>query len=430
MFVCGLAPLLLVAGFEAVGERRIYYAHEVTTPHRFMENDCGKCHTRRWQPLVRFVTNDASARSVEDGACRKCHAESLEDHSPRMPEGAVRDCVLCHREHRDEHRLIRVADAHCIACHGDRLKTTDGNSKLVSGFRTFAGHPAFAMHREATRDEAKIRFNHAKHLQSGGVLLPHDHPANHDGKQTRVLQCTDCHQVADDGRYVQPVVYEQHCAECHRLAFTTQVAVGGPLPHETSDIVLAVMRDRLMEYARANPEATDAESGNIEDGDTRPLPRAPYKTSSARFVDQDRWEWVEQILADTQSGVFASTRNGCAYCHQVNASSDDSARPATGTTEHFRIEPTNIPVRWLTRSRFRHDSHQMIRCEDCHDAAGSSQTLDVLMPTIDVCRKCHGDGSELRGGGRARADCVECHGYHNHSQPMAGHRLTDFLSGS
>ncbi len=51
----------------------------------------------------------------------------------------------------------------------------------------------------------------------------------------------------------------------------------------------------------------------------------------------------------------------------------------------------------------------MMKCADCHDAEQSKQSGDVLMPTIDECKKCH-NATE----GKARSDCLECHGYHDH----------------
>ena len=42
-----------------------------------------------------------------------------------------------------------------------------------------------------------------------------------------------------------------------------------------------------------------------------------------------------------------------------------------------------------------------------HAAATSTKTNDMLMPTIDVCRKCH---NATAAG--VRSDCLECHTYH------------------
>ena len=65
--------------------------------------------------------------------------------------------------------------------------------------------------------------------------------------------------------------------------------------------------------------------------------------------------------------------------------------------------------RWFPHARFDHHAHRMMKCADCHDAERSTQSSDVLIPTIDKCKKCHNATA-----GKARSDCVECHGYHDH----------------
>ena len=51
----------------------------------------------------------------------------------------------------------------------------------------------------------------------------------------------------------------------------------------------------------------------------------------------------------------------------------------------------------------------MLGCEQCHAARGSAETADVLLPGIDTCLRCHHHGAKAT----ARADCVECHVYHD-----------------
>src|SRR5262249_30604865 len=71
--------------------------------------------------------------------------------------------------------------------------------------------------------------------------------------------------------------------------------------------------------------------------------------------------------------------------------------------------PTRIPVRWLRHAVFDHGVHRPIQCVECHKATTSTQTADVLMPSVSVCRECH------RSGSGARTACVECHLYHDKS---------------
>jgi len=74
------------------------------------------------------------------------------------------------------------------------------------------------------------------------------------------------------------------------------------------------------------------------------------------------------------------------------------------------VIPPKIPARWLPHSKFDHAPHRPIACGECHKAAASSKTEDVLMPAANTCRDCH----QPKGG--ARSGCVECHRYHDKSK--------------
>ena len=56
----------------------------------------------------------------------------------------------------------------------------------------------------------------------------------------------------------------------------------------------------------------------------------------------------------------------------------------------------------------KHGVHRALTCVECHaKASKSTDTADVLLPEIRVCRECH------RTDGGARTACVECHLYHD-----------------
>jgi hypothetical protein len=61
---------------------------------------------------------------------------------------------------------------------------------------------------------------------------------------------------------------------------------------------------------------------------------------------------------------------------------------------------------------FKHDSHRMLDCAQCHPpAAGKASArpaADRELPGIKTCLGCHD-----AHGRRARSDCVECHLYHD-----------------
>jgi len=71
------------------------------------------------------------------------------------------------------------------------------------------------------------------------------------------------------------------------------------------------------------------------------------------------------------------------------------------------VAMTAIPPRWLPHSRFDHGTHRSLACTECHQATKSTETKDVLLPSIATCRECHRDVAGARSG------CVECHLYHD-----------------
>jgi len=50
----------------------------------------------------------------------------------------------------------------------------------------------------------------------------------------------------------------------------------------------------------------------------------------------------------------------------------------------------------------------MLSCTQCHGQAAKSETSsELLLPSIDTCKRCHNPQVG------ARSDCAECHLYHN-----------------
>jgi len=134
---------------------------------------------------------------------------------------------------------------------------------------------------------------------------------------------------------------------------------------------------------------------------------------------------LEELVSQAEYDLY---RNECVDCHQI----DLDAVP------YPRVAPPGLRSRrWLGHARFSHASHLASRtCADCHPAAATStRTSDVLLPSIAVCRPCHGGGPGETGetgetdrglaaaarpaggtaanaGGVTRMRCVDCHSYH------------------
>jgi hypothetical protein len=362
------------------GDQRIYEARPVSPAHAMFANDCKRCHTESWQPAARLVAFDSKRRSVPDAACLACHDGPI--HHDQQVAADVPNCAGCHREHRGKSELAHVSDSACVACHAD-LKTASRPSAFDTHVTSFLnGHPEFGVLKRGELDKAAIELNHAVHLKPG-LRGPNETTEN--------LNCASCHQPDAERRYMRPIDHDRHCSRCHSnaLTFDTERFAEQPAPHEKPEIVHAVMRQRYTEIILQHPERA---GGALRPPQER---RVPGRTTDGPMTDAQR-DWVNEQLEQADRVVFQGA-GGCRYCHTV----DDSG---------LQITPPNIPVRWLPHSRFRHDSHRMLGCTECHaDAPTSTKTSAVLLPSVESCRKCHGPK------GRARGDCIECHQYHEKS---------------
>jgi hypothetical protein len=224
-----------------------------------------------------------------------------------------------------------------------------------------------------------------------------------------VLECVSCHQLDPAGRYMLPIRYDQHCQQCHPLsvqlvgewkngrereiasAFSKKPAPH-PTPAEGPETVRAALRERLTELIQNAPGLVGAEGLPA----SRPVPGS----RRAEPLTGEQWDWTNRQLGHLERVLFDGA-GGCQYCHQevTNPERRPNGLPA------YRVSA--IPSRWFPHGVFRHDSHRMLTCGECHPAANSKQSSDVLMPAIDNCRACHNS----RVG--ARTDCAECHMYHN-----------------
>jgi hypothetical protein len=368
----------------------------------------------------------------------------------------VPDCAACHQEHRGNIRLTDGADASCVKCH-----------------EPFANHPQFSLLRRwptnqqpnandhaellplsvATfqpgsgtwADKAKLKFSHQQHM---AALIPRWKEGMDKAKQMQPAQltCADCHEPDANGYYMQPIVYEKHCGDCHPLRFSSKLDLAAlpdsndrshSLPHETPEIVHGVMRDRLINYVRRHPD----EVLTPDNGTPSRLPNRQRRLPTPK----QEWEWVEEELQVLANAIFRTpmtgdlrpsstsevgnstlhASNACLKCHHAG---DLSTVAAGQSALGFAIAPPDIPTRWLPHSRFRHDRHLKMECVGCHQGAGGSGAVaspagtrlgttvkDILMPPIETCRTCHGAtgsaSSSLKF--RARKHCTECHQYHH-----------------
>jgi len=399
------------------GRHWSHQAGPVSAAHAMFNEDCTKCHTAAFQPLARLVSNDAGIRSTPDAACLQCHDGPIHHETQfRTPS-----CAECHREHRGVPRLARVADGHCTACHKD-LKKDHPRTEFhnVAGFNI--DHPEFKLIEQRAQDPTKLKFNHRHHMELDLQAL-RDKGAQGLMGYGEKLACATCHQPDADRRYMLPVNYERHCAQCHAL----WVPVAGrfedkkvgaaavefgrkPAPHKDPETIRAVLRDRFLQFVRENPVVNSTPPASSAN---RGVPGLP-----APGVTAEQWFWAKGQLQNAEELLFTEHQlnpaeqllwrgaGGCRHCHLETPGV--IRKPGELPTYEATGIPTDSPRRWYENSVFRHGSHGMLSCTQCHGQAAKSETSsELLLPSIDTCKRCHNPQVG------ARSDCAECHLYHN-----------------
>jgi hypothetical protein len=173
-----------------------------------------------------------------------------------------------------------------------------------------------------------------------------------------------------------------------------------PAPHAEPAAVRAVLRQRLVELA---PAFTQSPPASAKDELPRILPSRPKPPP----VNAAEWSWVNDQLETAERQLFQGA-GGCRQCHPppVQWSAGLPRLPPSTINKRNFAPPIGDSERWLPRSLFDHHAHRMLQCAECHAAAASEKTSDVLLPSIDSCMNCH------RPSGGARNGCVECHRFH------------------
>jgi hypothetical protein len=452
-----VASLVVVAGIGvtmATGQRSIYQAGPVAPAHQLVQNDCAVCHTT-WAPAARLISfRGRRVTSVDDAACQKCHAGAAHFVGQDPPHGDL-TCASCHREHRGDPSLVTAANDRCIACHQDLEPLLAAISKQgessqerpETSIESFENqHPEFDA--LAKRDGTRLAFNHAVHLQ---------HQYNAAGELVKGLlnekgaledlskNCAACHQPGADKRYMLPIRYEQHCQRCHPLHFDNENFPGAVVPHGVStELLRGFLVERYTQRAREGELHQEAPTPRrLLPGERAQETR--LSSEARRDVDESASRADERLIAPIASPEDAADRaanrqgqmlvgpeavGACRLCHTL--SEDPTA--ATGGRSFraaWRVDPPEIPDRWMARSYFSHDSHRLAACTKCHldfsynpprPVVESQVTSDVLMPSIGLCRECHAQrvmatinlpGSDSGAGVASR--CIDCHDYHQRS---------------
>ena len=361
---------------------------EISGPHRFFGNSCEVCHV---QPFV----------PVQDKTCASCHSKvthHADPHTFAFASFGETACQSCHKEHQGEVSIVRDDQEFCVDCHQD-LSDHAAETTLLNATDFGSNHPEFrptvaknvsahVMDRQRSMkdnplpsENSGLVFNHQDHVRAEGV----EHPVNGNIK----LECSNCHVGDDGGVSMLPISFESHCHECHALRFDTQIP-DREMVHDEASVVFKQISDVY--------EAVAMRGGYQEPSAPAILRRRPGAklTVPEKKVAQN---WAVSKTEEVMNGRFG--RGLCEECHQV---SDDPVSPT------WNVEPVHIATQWFPKAVFTHKKHGAMDCGACHAVKASITSVDVLMPSIETCRSCHG-GEHTDD--RVPSTCVDCHSFHH-----------------
>ena len=440
----------------AAPDQKCMFCHE-GAGHYFEKQEPGTVYEEK--------ATEASIIREHRQACSDCHSEHQDDQD--LKRVANHFCVECHA---DLNRAVEhVAGIDMPAFHARITDFSDHPEFALKALVTEqqnalippSTHGALSLIRHMLRpkepeprwqDQTDIEFNHAKHLKPEGL------PDAAGKVQYLGRDCSYCHKPDADRKGMQPISFKQHCQSCHPLLFefdrvkdtnsgelvsVTEVIPSRDrsryellqVPHRQLDVVRGYLTDfyaiqELEKQVTSSPERKRPGYSNLDekelDAVESAVKEAEKKLRSGVF--EDVIEIRESELFNAIQGL--KTSGGCGFCHTVE---DLSAGKNPSEASGWRVRPPKIPNKWFLHADFDHDAHRFIErsdgdgqllapsqnCKNCHtrpapghDILESESTGDVLLPEIDVCRKCHSDNVTQLDAIPARTDCVECHTYH------------------
>ena len=371
----------------------LWLAGPVHNAHSSIAVQCDSCHVRAFQ-------------RVPDSACMDCHTVAKHSGMPQHEVLGETRCASCHLEHNEPPQLVKQHQGLCADCHSD----PPDDVELQPARDFLDAHPEFRvsllqptatadgkldwtisplpMDDATGADRSNLRFDHGVHLAADGIVTP-------DGK--RVVDCGECHQPETGGRRMRPISMDEHCAGCHTLNFDPDDP-RRTVPHgDPAGVVTA-----LVEYysARLLGEDPDVADQRL---------RRPGRTLSRADRDRAAAEARQKAL-EVAADLFE--RQACATCHEVTRQDGDPELP-------WHVLPVRLTSNFFPYANFSHAAHDtdVTSCNSCHAASGSASSGDVLMPSIETCRDCHGSGVARRNAStQLPSTCILCHSFHSESK--------------
>ncbi len=461
----------------APARRLVSFSDDV---HSVSNAKCVVCHIG---PIHHHNQTPVHGDGSGELSCAKCHREHAGDE--QLARVADRHCTDCHSELETTDGVhsfdMNVTSFEEQDGHPDfRIETLlkEKDDKAITIAKNKEGKPihhAFNvvgfLQREGEepkwQDKARIRFNHEAHLKAmfdaEGKRIKgqrQDDIKRRGGDRDGELigyptSCTDCHQFDEDRRYMKPINFEAHCKSCHPLTFDVEKfaestnpetnkaqKIAITVPHEVPGVVRGYLSkvyslDTLDEKTEETEPAPNDPLAELRRG-------FPGRDFEANFTVEQARKILNQISEDEKSlyplefvkneiarrkgqEVLFKENGACALCHDVAKyeSKELAVKAGSPHAEPWAIVPPEIPSRWMKHARFRHDSHRMLSCVECHfdmksgidpdsgqpvrSIYDSASTGDVLMPHRQLCVECHRTGPgknqpAVRAGcwGRAR----------------------------
>lgn len=384
-----LVVAILLFGFVIPwsGLQNFLLAGPIHSAHSSIGDDCSACHTDLFQ-------------RVPDNACVECHTVSR--HTTQVENAVLGNirCATCHLEHNEPPQLVNQHQALCADCHTALPAGID----LQSASDFLDGHPDFkvSLKRAVALDDGRLdwqvehvdlstarnddrsnlKFDHKVHLAADGIMTP-------DGN--RVVECSECHTPEPGGARMLPISMDEHCADCHTLAFDPDDP-SRTVPHGDPEAVVQA----LIEYYSARLLGDDP--GAVDRRVRRP---------GQRLSREDR----DRVAAEARGQALTVAedlfeRRACINCHDVTTVSGELP---------WRVQPVQLTEYFFPHTNFSHAAHdtEVTSCDSCHNASASESATDLLIPGIDNCRECHGSGERRRNStSQLPSSCVMCHGFH------------------
>lgn len=482
---CFAAALAWSIGYGLPARSRVHDPGPLSSAHQQWQQDCRKCHdgaeSRAWSVLkpASLAVSDSACLKCHDGAAHhQAQTKFISNDLQRATQ-----CAACHVEHRGGAALAANQDQTCIQCHGtlsNQLKNNPSRvSETVVAFNLNKAHPAFGKalewrevpksepKRKAPVDPTVLKFNHQKHMTmpqiNNNCVLCHDardpsplrkpqQPQDELAKRVPPWMSNKDRSpgaiASSDGRYMRPISYERHCQSCHPLnAFGKDRPT--TLVHESMSMVRMQLAqlgfDDLRaagEYqpgtpARGPKRGEPAKSANraaidrvrsaldLLPPDKRTQPQAQLDQLTTKLTGAADPTTQPSVAADPsliEMYVAYVAPNRCTYCHNMEGVVPALAKSLTA---RFATVPTQIPDaprRWFPASQFDHRAHRFMSCVSCHTGAlNSSDTEQLLQPTIETCVACHRtEERKQRLANTAPSNCITCHQFHDRSKERWG----------